>query len=258
MYPILVDLGFTAIHTYGFLIATGFVLAVLLLRKKSHAAGLDRDKMSDMGLWGMIWGLLGARLLYVITRWSDFSQHPLSIFKFWEGGLVFYGGFISGVIAYAVLLKRAKIPVFKALDMTAPSLVLAHAFGRFGCFTAGCCFGKRIDADHPFALVFTHKDSIAPLGIPLHATQLYDAANTLIIFAILQILYRRKKFDGQVTAVYLALYAIGRSIVEVYRGDKIRGFVIDDVLSTSQFISIFMLIIAAWVWITQRKKTLKA
>ena len=119
-------------------------------------------------------------------------------------------------------------------------MALAHAFGRLGCFGAGCCFGHPAKEDFPLAVIFNHPLTVAPQNIPLHPAQLYDSTNTLIIFLILQWLYTKKRFDGQVIACYGMLYAIGRWFVEDFRGDSIRGFVFNDRLSTSQFISLII------------------
>ena len=141
----------------------------------------------------------------------------------------------------------------------APSLAIAHTFGRFGCFASGCCYGKPLDASHFLAVTFNHAKTIAPKGISIHPAQLYDAANAFIIFLILSWLYQKKKFDGQVILAYGMLYSIGRSIVEVYRGDKVRGFVIQDFLSTSQFISIGVFSISLFLYLKlQRKQSLSS
>ena len=256
MYPELLSTSWFTIHSYGFLIVIGFLICLYLIRKKSIAAGLDADKMTDLAFWSLLFGLVGGRVLYVMTLWDQFMQNPVEIFRFWSGGLVYYGGFIGGVSTFIYLSRKYEIPVLKALDIATPSLAIAHAFGRLGCVAAGCCYGKVIDADHPFAMVFNHAKTIAPRGIPLHPAQLYDAANALIIFLILSWLYQRKKFDGQVILAYGMIYAIGRSIVEVYRGDKIRGFVVEGVLSTSQFISLLVFIASAVLYFRMRKKTL--
>ena len=103
------------------------------------------------------------------------------------------------------------------MDLAVPSLAIAHFFGRLGCFSAGCCFGKPAPG-LPWAVVFSDPLSLAPVGIPLHPTQLYDALNALIIFAITFSLRHKKKFYGQLLLIYMMLYSIGRSIVEIYQG----------------------------------------
>ncbi|MBW2099219.1 MAG: prolipoprotein diacylglyceryl transferase, partial [Deltaproteobacteria bacterium] len=125
-----------------------------------------------------------------------------------------------------------------------PSLALGHFFGRLGCFSAGCCYGKLPDL--PWAVTFTNPDSLAPLGVPLHPTQLYSAANNLIIFGFLLLFKRIKKFEGQLFWIYVLLYGITRSIIEIFRGDP-RGGVLFGILSVSQTIGAAMSIIAVFM-----------
>lgn len=239
MHPLLVKLGPLSLHTYGLMIVIGFLIALALIHRQGTKEGLDGDRIIDVSFWGLAFGLLGGRIVYVITRLSYFADHPIEVFYFWEGGLVFYGGFLGGAFAFWFFCRKYNLPGLQTIDIATPSLAIAHSFGRIGCFFAGCCYGKPAH-DLPWAITFSNPMSAAPTGIPLHPTQLYDALNAFIIFSILMFIQSRKKFTGQVISSYMMLYAIGRSIVEVYRGDKIRGFVIDPYLSTSQFISILI------------------
>jgi phosphatidylglycerol:prolipoprotein diacylglycerol transferase len=256
MYPLLFKLGVFKIHTYGLLIVMGFLFGLYLVQKDGRKVGLNPDRIIDVSFWGLGAGLLGGRIVYIITRWEYFSQNLLEVFYFWEGGLVFYGGFLGGLAAFYFYTRRHKMPFLKTVDVAVPSLAIAHFFGRLGCFFAGCCFGRPALGSVPWAVTFTNPVSLAPLGTPLHPTQLYDALNALVIFTVLQFTKNRKKFIGQQLCIYMILYAIGRSIVEVYRGDSIRGFVIDPYLSTSQFISIFIFVsgLALWMFWSKRNK----
>jgi phosphatidylglycerol:prolipoprotein diacylglycerol transferase len=260
MLPKLIDFGPIQIHSYGLLIVIGFIVAMVLARAKGNKLGMSLQKLTDIGFWSLLFGLVGGRVLFVITQWSSFRNDLWGILKFWEGGLVFYGGFIGGAAAFIFFSRRWNIPILKGTDLAAPSLAIAHVFGRLGCFSAGCCYGHGIEAHHPFAVIFSHPDSIAPRGVPLHPAQLYDAFNSFLIFVILQWLYYRRKFDGQVTATYLMLYAIGRSWVESFRGDTVRGFVLDQTVSTSQFISIFIFCggfaLYYWGWNQHRRQVI--
>ena len=124
--------------------------------------------------------------------------------------------------------------------MGAPAIALGEAIGRWGCFAAGCCWGKEWHG--PWAVTFTDPFTAenvgTPLNQPLHPTQIYLSINAFLIFLALQWAYRRKNFDGEVFWLYVLLYAITRSILEIWRGDAVRGFLIPGVLSTSQFIGI--------------------
>ena len=247
MHPLLLKIGFLKLHTYGLMIVIGFLVGLYLVREQAKREGLNEDRVVDLSFWGLAFGLLGGRIVYILTRLDYFGEHPLEIFYFWEGGLVFYGGFLGGFFAFWFFSKRYKLPMLKVVDIAVPSLAIAHMFGRFGCFFAGCCYGRPA-INVPWAVTFSDPLSLAPPGIPLHPTQLYDALNAFIIFCVLMVVRKHKKFDGQLICIYMLLYSVGRSIVEIYRGDSIRGFVIDPWLSTSQFISILVFGVASYLY----------
>jgi len=256
MHPILFHLGPLPIHTYGFLIAIGFLLAVQIVKRLAIRSKLDVDRILDLTFWCLMLGFLGARILFIITRWHHFMENPIDIFKVWEGGLVFLGGLVL-VVPFAVnYVRRHKIDPWKAVDVLMPGLPIAQALGRLGCLAAGCCYGRPTNADWGVKLDSELVD-LHMRGIYLHPTQLYESsAMFLLLFAMLYV-FKHKKFDGQVGLTYFISYPIIRSIVEEFRGDAIRGFVIEDVLSTSQFISIIVFVIALG-FLIYRLKTLKS
>lgn len=255
MHPILVQLGPLPIHTYGFLIALGFIVATQVMQYNARRSGLDADKIQDLIFFGLVIGFIGARTIFVLTRFSFFMENPLDIFKVWEGGLVFYGGPMFTIPFIVWFARKHKFPIWKTLDSLAPGLVIGHAFGRLGCLAAGCCYGRPTGSN--FGIVL-NSELVDPAlrGIHLHPTQIYESVSLLILFTGLMILFKRKRFDGQVSLVYLMTYPVIRSVIEIYRGDTIRGFVIDGFLSTSQFISVLVLM-GASVVLVQRLKQVK-
>ena len=170
---------------------------------------------------------------------------------FWKGGLVFYGGLLASVIFAWYYINKHQLPLWKLADVLAPSLALGQAIGRWGCFFAGCCYGIRTDV--PWAITFSDPKSLAPLDVALHPTQIYLSLNSLIIFGILLFLRKHKSFDGQVFWAYGILYSIGRFIIEYFRGDD-RGFAVQNFLSTSQFIGIFILLFSITMWMRLRSR----
>ncbi len=241
MHPILFSIGSFTIHTYGMMAALGFLAGVGIIIWLSPKEGLPIERMIDLAFWTLIIGFLGCRVVYVFTRWDQFANDLGSIFKVWEGGLVWYGGPLFGIPFGFWFMRRAGISPWKAADVAMPAMAIGHMFGRFGCLAAGCCYGKPTDLPWGVGLNSDLVDR-SLRDIPLHPTQLYEAFALLLLVVGLCMVRARKKFDGQVFLVYLISYPIIRSIVEVYRGDTIRGFVIDGVLSTSQFISILVFI----------------
>jgi phosphatidylglycerol---prolipoprotein diacylglyceryl transferase len=254
MHPILLEFGFVKIFTYGLLVATGFFMAIMLGAHLAKKQGMDPQQIIDLCFYIMIASLLGARVLYVVVEHEYFVRYPLEAFKFWKGGLVFYGGLIGGMIAAAVYMKRHGMNFWKVADLLAPALALGQGIGRWGCFFAGCCYGGRTDL--PWAIVFTDPKSLAPLGVPLHPTQIYLSLNAIAIFLFLLWLLKRKQFDGQVIWFYGVLYSIGRFVIEYFRNDD-RGFVIEGFLSTSQFVGILFLSISIVMLIVLRAKSLR-
>ncbi len=244
MHPILFKIGSWPIHTYGALIAAGFIAASVVFRKLSERSKLNVDQVMDLVFWSFLIGFLGARTLYVITRWEDFSSDPASIFRIWEGGLVFFGGPLAVVPFLIWYLRKHSLPLWKTMDVLVPGLALAHAFGRLGCLAAGCCYGKPTESGWGLKLDSPLVEE-SMRGIPLHPVQLYESAALLVLFAGLLLVYRSRRFDGQVVLTYFMAYPLIRSITEVFRGDSVRGFVIDGYLSTSQFISALVFLAAA-------------
>lgn len=261
MHPLLYELHLGSLiiplHTYGFLIALGFLSGIFTVRTLAKKNGMNPDQISDLAFWLLIWGFVGARILYIITKFDFFLNNPADILKVWEGGLVFFGGLISATAYAAYYFIRHKISPWKMIDVLSPGLVIAHAFGRLGCLGAGCCYGRPTDAPWGIRLDSELVDD-ALRGIPLHPTQLYEASSLVILYVGMLYIFKHKKFDGQVGLTYFMLYPIIRSIVEMYRGDSVRGFVIDGLLSTSQFISILVFGLALAVLIYRMKRVHQA
>lgn len=244
MHPLLLKIGPIPIHTYGFLIAIGFILGMNIAKRLAVRAKLDPERVIDLSFWCLVMGFVGCRILFVITQPEQYLRDPLSIFKVWEGGLVFYGGPLLALPFGIWYTRKFKMGYWNTADCIIPGLVLGHMFGRFGCLGAGCCYGRPTELPWGVRLNSELVDAHYR-GIPLHPTQLYEAFGLFVLFLGLLWVFKRRKFEGQVTFTYLMAYPIIRSIVEIYRGDVIRGFVIDGVISTSQFISILVFLAAS-------------
>lgn len=265
MHPVLLYLpdfipylGGKPIHTYGVLVALGFFCGMLWVKRESLKVGLNQDQMIDLFFYIVLSGLLGSRLMYFLVSVPDFWSDPLQFFRLWEGGLVFYGGLIAAVIVIVIYTRKYKLNFLKVADVFSPGVAIGHVFGRLGCLGAGCCFGREAPLGAWYGIIFPHTDyTIAPFGVPLFPTQLMESFGELMIFLFLIWFRRRKKFEGELFLLYIILYPILRSVIEMFRGDKIRGFVIEDVLSTSQFISLVWVAVAVTVWlgVLRKKKT---
>lgn len=231
-------------YTYGVLVATAFIVGIAWINHESKRVGLSPARATDLAFYIILSAIIGSRILYVIlTEWDRFVQNPLVFFKIWEGGLVFYGGLIAALIVSVWYFRKYKLPVLAYCDVFAPGIALGHSIGRIGCFMAGCCFGKPVGHAAWYAVTFpVRSHSFAPPEVALYPTQLMESGCEFIIFWCLFALSRVKKFEGQLIATYLILYGIARFFIEFLRGDMDRGFVIPDVLSVSQLISIIMIV----------------
>jgi phosphatidylglycerol---prolipoprotein diacylglyceryl transferase len=219
VHPIAFHSGPFTVTWYGIMVATAFLAGLWTASRRGPLDGLRAEQVLDIGPWLIIGAIIGARTLYVTSYWNEeFAGKPLpEIFMVWRGGLVFYGGLIGASLACLLYAGMKKIPVWKLADVLTPSIALGYVFGRIGCLMNGCCYGRECHL--PWAITFPPGSRPAPPGVPLHPTQIYDSLLSLGLYALLAWLYRRKKFDGQVFAVYLIGYAVLRSFVEIFRGD---------------------------------------
>lgn len=255
MHPILIRIGPLTIHTYGFMLAIGFLLGIGLAVRQAKKEGMPENKIIDLGFYILLAAILGSRLMFILINADYFMNNPLSIFKIWEGGLVFYGGVLLAVPTAVWYVRKNDLGIWKTADVFAPSIAIGHAFGRIGCFFAGCCYGKTATL-LPWGVIFSDPECLAPTNVLLHPTQLYESAGEFLNFLILFIMQKHKSFNGQLSMTYLLLYSVLRFIVEFFRGDVERGFIIPG-LSISQGISILMFIVAVTglIVLKQRKTT---
>ena len=251
MYPELFRIGSFPVNTYGVLLALAFMAALFVASRLAGRDGLPRERAFDLGLWMLLGGLVGSKLLLMVAEpeYGSDWRNLLSI-DFLRSGGVWYGGFLGGLLTGVLLIRRYKLSFWKVTDAFAPGVALGQAVGRQGCFAAGCCWGRPTGA--PWGVHFTELGHMIT-GVPtidadgsplyLHPTQLYESAAALVIFAFLYRLHRRKRFDGQVIAAYAVLYGLTRFAIEFFRDDPrgdIAGLTTLTHLSTSQLISLLV------------------
>jgi phosphatidylglycerol:prolipoprotein diacylglycerol transferase len=252
VYPVLLKIGPLTLHTYGFLLAVGCLAGMAVAFKEAQRKGLDPEKVLDLCFYCLVFGIIFARLFFVAFNWAEFSRDPLEILRLWRGGLVFYGGFLGAALVYFRFVRKHGMPVWKTADLFALGVPLGHFFGRLGCFSAGCCYGRVCDL--PWAVTFPDNGGLAPFGNPLHPTQLYEAAGNLILFSFLYFyLRKRTSFDGMLFCAYLFLYASMRFGIEFLRGDD-RGSYFLGIISPSQTVAAGAVLAALVLFAVLRKR----
>ncbi|MFN2455642.1 MAG: prolipoprotein diacylglyceryl transferase [Pyrinomonadaceae bacterium] len=245
MYPEIFRIGNFPINTYGVLLATAFLVALLVAARLASRDGLPREKIYDLGLWMLLAAIVGSKLLLLWVE-PEYRANPLRLFTldFLRSGGVFYGGLIASVTTGYLLVRRYQLPWWRTADAFAPGIALGQAIGRQGCFAAGCCWGKPTSL--PWGVQFTplgHEITGVPVEVHLHPTQLYESFAALFIFFFLLWLHKRKRFSGQVILCYAVLYSITRFLIEFVRDDPrgdIWGLTTLTGLSTSQMISLII------------------
>ena len=249
MHPILFQLGPLTLRTYGALIALAFLAALRMAKWAVRGRGLPEKFLMDLSVILVFAGLIGARVFYVLLNFSYYAAHPLDSLKVWEGGLVFYGGFLVAAASGVWYAKRNKVAVGLVADCLAPALAMGQSIGRWGCFFAGCCYGKPTTL--PWAVRFKDPASLAPLDIGLHPVQIYEALGNLAIAFFLwwRLMKKPEPPRGQVFWLYVLLYGILRFGMELLRGDD-RGPLWAD-LYPSQVIALIAILVSASILITQ-------
>lgn len=219
----LFKIGPVGIHTYGLMLALAFFAGLWYIKRRSEAEKLPFEQMLNVAYILIFSGVIGARLGYVLLHLSEFADDPLSAINPFQGGrfgiagLNLYGGVLLALVAVFLYLRLKKLSWPAVLDMLAPTVGLGIGLGRIGCFLNGCCFGTPTDL--PWAITY-HAGSIPDYVFPgqsIHPAQLYSALYGFLLFFVLHNILKRKRFDGQVIAVYLMFEAVFRYLIEYVR-----------------------------------------
>ncbi|HAH32095.1 MAG TPA: prolipoprotein diacylglyceryl transferase [Elusimicrobia bacterium] len=249
MHPFIFEAGRFHLPAYGLAVAAGYLAALLYLNFKAKAFAIDKEKLQDLVFWTILAGMGGAKIFYAVTYWSSFgdsfTERTVYLFKTFQYGFVFYGGLLTGGATFFIKARKSGLDFLKTADLCAPALALGQAFGRLGCFFAGCCYGRPTDSI--FGVVFSDPRcelNPAYIGVKIHPTQLYEAAGNLLIFLILNFMLSKEEKRARIGAVimaYAALYSTLRFSVEFLRGDDRGGFALG--LSPAQVISLIIFIV---------------
>ena len=230
-----IKIGDFPIYKYGVIITCGIILAFLYTTYRGKYERVKFDDIMDIALWTVIIGVIGARSYFVLMKLDNYIRSSSNILEFirnviWvrDGGLAIYGGIIAGAGTIIVVTIIKKINFLKLWDMAAPGVVIAQSLGRWGNFCNGEAYGGLVEEGHPLyfmrmGLVSIH--TVRDFGVAemvyVHPTFLYESLWNVAGFILLNIFFKKKKFNGQIACMYLAWYGFGRSFIEGLRTDSL-------------------------------------
>lgn len=242
------------VRWYSVILLVAVAVAYFLLKKEAMRFKINWDFIFNLFFWVVIFGIIGARVYYVMFNWSSYQEDFLSVFKIWEGGLAIHGGIIAGSITAFIYCKKCKANTLKIIDMAVPSLMIAQAIGRWGNFFNSEAHGVATTLSNleklkipEFVIKGMNID-----GVYYHPTFLYESISCLLGFIVLLIV-RRNRYTkiGTLTGTYLVWYSFGRFIIENLRTDSLMlgGFKI------AQIISVILFIVGVVLILINKKKT---
>ena len=241
MNPIAFNLFGISIRWYAILIATGLLLGIGLAKINSKYRGINYDVLMDITFVILPIAIIGARLYYVAFEFNNYKNSLIEIFNIRQGGLAIHGGILFAVVAGGIIARKKKFELLKALDVVAPSLILAQALGRWGNFFNGEAFGGPVSFEFIKHFPAFIQQGMHINGVYYQPTFLYESIWNLLVFVILMILLRKNKKTGMVAFSYLGLYSVGRYFIEGMRTDSLMF----GSLRIAQFVSIFGVV--AWL-----------
>jgi phosphatidylglycerol---prolipoprotein diacylglyceryl transferase len=245
MHPILFEIGPVTIYTYGFCIAVGAILGFTYMAWQGRKQfNMSFDKANTLFIVLVLSSVVGGKVFFFFEKPAYYFKHFSELFS--GSGFVFYGSLLFCIPAMLYFFQKNKLPVWGMLDIMGMVTCIVHATGRIGCFNAGCCYGTH--TDFFLGVIYTNEKCQAPLGQSLHPVQLYESGFIFLLLGALWLFRERKQFDGQLFLLYLMSYAAGRSVLELFRGDEARGYIVPGWISHSQFISLIIIIISGVVY----------
>lgn len=242
MNPVALKLGNLTVTWYAIFILSGIIVAYILINKESKKYDISSSFVSNLIFWCVIFGIIGARIYYVLFNLDYYMQDPIEIIKIWNGGLAIHGGIIAGIITLVVYCKKYKINILKMTDIACVGVIIAQAIGRWGNFFNGEAHGGIVSRTF---LENLHLPNFIIEGMHIGKyyyapTYLYESVLNVIGFILLIIIRKFKKIKlGNITALYLIWYGIVRFIIESMRTDSL----LLGNMKIAQLISIIMIII---------------
>ncbi|MGJ9385422.1 prolipoprotein diacylglyceryl transferase [Salipaludibacillus sp. CF4.18] len=255
MNRIAFQLGPIPVYWYGVLIGLGAFLGYLLANREMKKRGMPDDMLADLLMFALPAAIIGARLYYVIFRWENYADDPMSAFAIWEGGLAIHGGLIGAIVTGAIFAKYKGVSLWKILDITAPSILLGQAIGRWGNFMNQEVYGGEVSRSFLENMMLPNFiiDQMFINGAYYQPTFLYESIWNLAGVILLLSLRRVNLRRGELFITYAIWYSVGRFFIEGIRTDYLLIF---GVLKTAQVVSIITVIGGIILIVYRRKKGL--
>ena len=226
MDPNIFTAGSFTMSWHGLFTGLAVLAAIVLVARLAKEKGFTTEAVYSTALWGVVGGIIGARLFHVIDKWSTIYQYdPIRVLYFWEGGLSLYGALVGGFVFGITYAAIRKMPLGKVADLAAPGMILAQAIGRIGCTINGDAYGTPTSL--PWGVLYTNPNAAATAGpwvngvlVAGHPVPVYEIIWDLIILAVLLRLRKRLKNDWMLFLIYASAYASGRFGLDFLRGDE--------------------------------------
>ncbi len=204
------------VYSYGLMIALGALVSTFLMLQRAEDVPVNKNDLVDVIIFMLLGGIIGGRIVFVLTGWEYFQHNLLETLMVWQGGLAFQGSLLGGALAVWVMLKRKNIPFWSAVDTLIPYVAIGQSFGRLGCYLNGCCYG--LISEGPFSVTFPGQ---IVMRVP---TQILYSLGHVLIFIILRSYQETLPSKGRVLALYLMLFSLMRFFFDFLRGDELSSF----------------------------------
>jgi phosphatidylglycerol:prolipoprotein diacylglycerol transferase len=263
MRPFLFSIGSAKIPSFFFFIMVATLATAFYLYFKAKRYDLRPEVALDMGIIGMLAGVIGSRIFHILVEAPDYYwEKPVRVFEFWKGGFVSWGGFLAIWISFLIYFRVRKLPTLRYFDFFATGAPIIKFFVRVACLLTGCCYGKPTDL--PWAITFTNPASTAYYyfpNTPLHPVQIYSMIHAVLLFLFVNWFYRRRKErEGQTICILAMSWSLPRAAIEFFRADLDRGVYFGGLVSTGQIMGVlvFLAALLAYFYFGRRARSAHA
>ena len=249
--PLIAQLGALQLGWHGLFTALAVGVAVWLAMRLAELRQLPTDRIADVAMWGVVGGIIGARLFHVLDHLDYFAQNPLEVFAVWQGGIAVYGAFVGGVVAGWLAARRYGLPKWRLLDLAAPAMLVGQVIGRIGCLSNGDAWGAPCEGwAYGLCVAYVHENALLPddlRGIPTHAYPAYEIAATLVVLFLMWRFRHRLAAPGLQFVVAVLGYAVIRFTLTYFRQENVLAVGLQEAQLTA-IATAALTLFAWWRW----------